>query len=168
MGTIGCTMRILIMSRTLCILAVIMLATFVRAEIVLPAIPTPSQQFAAEELRKYAGDQQQSIRITTLADSYRMLENAGVRFLAPQFDFYHGSAEFIPKQLILQPPRRAEPKLKFRKLYVEEGHSHTTENLKQLIDWMPKARYNTLVVPMDYQGRGRVKWDNWREALTPE
>jgi hypothetical protein len=38
----------------------------------------------------------------------------------------------------------------------------------QLIDWMPKAGYNTLVVPMDYQGRGRVRWDNWREVLTPE
>ena len=26
----------------------------------------------------------------------------------------------------------------------------------------------TLVIPTDYQGHGRVKWDNWRDALTPE
>src|SRR5256885_13618086 len=161
-------MRILIMSKALCILAVVLLATFVRAEIVLPENPTASQQFAAEELHKYAPNSQQSIRVTTLADAYQMLERAGVRFLAPQFDFYHGSAEFIPKQLSLQPVHRAEPKLRFRKLYVEEGHSHTADNLKQLIDWMPKAGYNTLVVPMDYQGRGRGKRGNWREGLTPE
>jgi hypothetical protein len=156
------------MSKALCILAVVLLAMFARAEIVLPANPRPSQQFAAEELQKYAGNPQQSIPVTTLADAYQMLENAGVRFLAPQFDFYHGAAEFAPKELILQPAHRPEPKLKFRKLYVEEGHSHTSDNLKQLIEWMPKAGYNTLVVPMDYQGRGRVKWDNWREVLTPE
>ena len=156
------------MSKTLCILAILLPATFARVEILLPENPTPSQQFAADELRKYAPDSQQSIRVTTLADAYQMLENAGVRFLAPQFDFYHGSAEYLPKHLILQPAHRPEPILKFRKLYVEEGHSQTAENLKQLIDWMPKAGYNTLVIPMDYQGRGRVKWDNWREVLTPE
>jgi hypothetical protein len=33
---------------------------------------------------------------------------------------------------------------------------------------MPKARYNTLQVPLDYGGGGRVRWDNWRQALTPE
>jgi hypothetical protein len=51
---------------------------------------------------------------------------------------------------------------------VEEGKSHTVENLLQLIDWMPKLRYNTLVIPINYQGTNRVKWDNWREKLTPE
>ena len=33
---------------------------------------------------------------------------------------------------------------------------------------MPKARFNTLMVPMDYGGRGRVRWDAWRDALVPE
>jgi hypothetical protein len=60
------------------------------------------------------------------------------------------------------------PSLKYRKLYVEEGKSHTAQNLKQLIDWMPKGRFNTLVIPYNYQGSGRVKWDNWREELIPE
>ena len=89
------------MSKTLSILAILLLATLAKAEILLPENPTPSQQFAAEELRKYAPDSQQSIRVTTLPDAYQMLENAGVRFLAPQFDFYHGSSEFVPKQLTL-------------------------------------------------------------------
>jgi hypothetical protein len=33
---------------------------------------------------------------------------------------------------------------------------------------MPKAGCNVLVIPTDYQNHGRVKWDNWRAALTPE
>ena len=58
--------------------------------------------------------------------------------------------------------------MKFRKLYVEEGHSHTPENLAQLVEWMPKVGFNTLVVPADYQGKGKVKWDTFRERVTPE
>src|SRR6201999_1438743 len=69
---------------------------------------------------------------------------------------------------VLKETEFPEPKFKLRKLYVEEGHSHTEENLKQLIEWMPKVGYNTLVVPMNYQGHGKVMWDNWREVLTPE
>ncbi len=37
-----------------------------------------------------------------------------------------------------------------------------------MIDWMPKRRFNTLVVPLNYAGGGRVMWDNWRKDLTPE
>ncbi len=70
--------------------------------------------------------------------------------------------------LELDGPVVEKPAMKFRKLYVEEGHTHNAENLKQLIEWMSKTRRNTLVVPTDYQGQDRVKWDNWREALTPE
>ncbi len=33
---------------------------------------------------------------------------------------------------------------------------------------MPKVGYNVLVCPMDYGNKGRVKWDSWRAALTPE
>jgi hypothetical protein len=33
---------------------------------------------------------------------------------------------------------------------------------------MPKARFNTLSVPMDYGGTGRVRWDKWRAELSPE
>jgi hypothetical protein len=104
--------------------------------------------------------------------SYKFLDLLGCRFLAPQFNHYNGGAEIIPKTktltLKLDSPSDSDPRLKFRKLYVEEGHSHDIENLKQLAEWMPKVGYNTLVIPTDYQGSGRVKWDNWREQLTPE
>ena len=159
--------------RILLILTILSLAIRARATqtIVLPENPTPSQKFAAEELTRYItqmGGSKDVIRVTTLRDAYQTLEDAGCRFLSPQFDFYNGSAEFVPKSFALKPTHHAEPVLKYRKLYVEEGHSHTVENLKQMIDWMPKAGYNVLVVPMNYQGRGQVMWDNWRDALTPE
>jgi hypothetical protein len=107
-----------------------------------------------------------------LAGTYRLLDEVGCRFLAPQFAHYHGAAEIIPTLKAIAPRLESSlvraPKLKFRKLYVEEGHSHDIESLKQLVEWMPKVGYNTLVIPTDYQGSGRVKWDNWRDALTPE
>jgi hypothetical protein len=56
----------------------------------------------------------------------------------------------------------------WRKKYVEEGISHTAANLAQMVDWMAKARLNVLNCPIDYQHHGRVRWDNWREALIPE
>ena len=46
------------------------------------------------------------------------------------------------------------PKLKFRKLYVEEGLSHDAESLKRIIEWMPKVGYNVLV---DKYGRPVVR-----------
>lgn len=108
----------------------------------------------------------------TLYGAYRLLEEMGCRFLAPELGHYRGSAEVVPRKETVTLPGdlqiKTAPAMKFRKLYVEEGHSHDAENLRQMVEWMPKAGYNTLVVPTDYQGSGRVKWDNWREALTPE
>lgn len=107
---------------------------------------------------------------STLVAAYRFLDALGCRFLAPQFDHYRGSGEIIPHRPTLAIPSDLHAKstaaLKCRKLYVEEGHSHTPENLKQLVEWMPKVGYNTLVVPTNYQGHDRVKWDNFREAVT--
>lgn len=104
--------------------------------------------------------------------AYDLLQRLGCRWLAPQFGFHGAVAEVVPKQsrleIDLKEPILETPKLKFRKLYVEEGHSHNGENLLQMVEWMSKSRENTLVVPIDYQGQGRVVWDNWRKALTPE
>lgn len=103
---------------------------------------------------------------------YRFLENLGCRWLAPGFSFYSGLHQIIPSRERLiwngTTPEVDGPVLRHRKLYIEEGRSHTPENLLQLVDWMPKAGFNVLVAPMDYEGRGRVRWDNWRVALTPE
>lgn len=103
---------------------------------------------------------------------YQFLEKLGCRWVAPGFDFYDGNACFIPRSEVLVYTHGktivARPVLTYRKLYIEEGRSHNIENLIQLLDWMPKARFNVLVSPIDYQGYGRVKWDNWREELIPE
>ncbi len=107
---------------------------------------------------------------STLYAVYQFLDSAGCSFLAPQFSHYKGSAEVVPHSpdISLVHDLHSSPSLSFRKLYVEEGHSHTTNNLKQMVEWMPKVGYNTLVIPTNYQGQGKVKWDNWRDALTPE
>lgn len=104
--------------------------------------------------------------------AYSFLGRSGCKFLAPTFEHYRGTAEIVPTKndLTFRQPKRTsnKPALAFRKLYIEEGHSHTIDNLKQMAEWMPKLGYNCIVVPTDYQGAGRVKWDNWREELAPE
>jgi hypothetical protein len=102
---------------------------------------------------------------------YRLLEQLGCRFLAPHLDLYAGSGEVVPRAMDLSIPvsrTRSEPVMAYRKIYVEEGRSHDEASLRQIVEWMPKAGYNVLVVPMDYQNEGTVRWDNWRAALTPE
>lgn len=193
--------------------------------IVMPAKPSPAEEFAARELQRYLATMSgaqfeitskpcpQSIVVCrrdsvpasahlppgmaqlptegywlgirdgrvfvvgadgrgTLYAVYDLLERLGCRWLAPALAFYQGAHQVVPKNerlvLSLHGDIFEKPVLKYRKLYVEEGHSHTTENLLQMIDWMPKRRFNTLVVPLNYGGRGRVMWDNWRRALTPE
>ena len=103
---------------------------------------------------------------------YAFLQQLGCRWIAPDYVFFEGSSRHIPSFSDLVYCHQGDfvdkPEMKYRKFYVEEGKSHNVENLLQLIDWMPKLRYNTLVIPIDYQGSNRVKWDNWREKLTPE
>jgi hypothetical protein len=103
---------------------------------------------------------------------YDFLDRLGCKWLAPNYDFYAGYSEFVPRKSELiyvhRPDVIEKPAMKYRKLQVEEAYSHTTHTLLQMIDWMPKLRFNTLVVPVDYQGCGYVRWDFWRDKLTPE
>lgn len=105
--------------------------------------------------------------------SYDLLTRLGCRFIAPQLSFYSaGEAEHVPRSATLVyrgATRVAEhPVFAMRKLNVEEGLSHDSASLRAIVAWMPKARFNTISVPMDYGGGGRVKWDNWRLSLTQE
>ena len=108
----------------------------------------------------------------TLYAVYAFLQQAGCRWFAPNFDFYGAAGgEFVPTNAsfaVNDLDIREKPAFRWRKKYVEEGRSHTTENLKQLIDWMAKARFNVFDCPLDYQHEGRTKWDNWRQSLIPE
>jgi|GEM_PF-519957 len=102
---------------------------------------------------------------------YDFLEQLGCRWIAPAFSFYKGASEFIPSTAQLSfkgADRYRSPRFKYRKLCIEEGLTHTIENLQELIDWMPKLGFNTFMTPLDYGGSGRVKWDNWRRDITPE
>jgi hypothetical protein len=104
--------------------------------------------------------------------AYDFLKQLGCCWLAPQFSFYNGFAEYVPYKPVLEyeagADRYEHPAFTFRKLDVEEGRSHNLANLKQMIEWMPKVRLNTFMVPLNYQGSGKVQWDNWRNELVPE
>lgn len=109
---------------------------------------------------------------TTLNATYEFLRLFGCRWLAPRFDHYKGTSEYVPSKRTIEYAQSApfvhSARFGIRKLYVEEGRSHDAQNLLQLVDWMPKARYNMLVIPLNYQGGDRVMWDNWREKVGPE
>lgn len=108
----------------------------------------------------------------TLYAVYDFLNRLGCQWIAPDFTFYNGAAEYIPKKTTLYYKTLGhvdeQPRFTYRKLDVDQGRSHNAKNLKKIIDWMPKLRFNTLQVPLDYRGNGKVKWTNWREGLTPE
>jgi len=108
----------------------------------------------------------------TLFAAYALLERLGCRWFAPRFSFYaEAGAERVPHSpnLKLNDGQFTErPAMRYRAKYVEEGRTHTPENLPALVDWMAKTRQNVFCCPMDYGGAGRVRWDRFREALVPE
>lgn len=103
---------------------------------------------------------------------YGMLNHLGCRWPVPALPCYGAAHEYIPHPaklvFALRDTVTQSPAMAFRKLDVEEGRSHTAASLLALIDWMPRCGFNTLMVPLDYGGMGRVRWDNWRKVLTPE
>jgi hypothetical protein len=104
----------------------------------------------------------------TLFAAYDLLEKFGVRYFAPEFEYYDEFAEYVPanSSLIIDAINVVEePDFQFRRKYVEEGWSHTSENLIEMIDWMAKQKQNVLVVPYDYIAQGNTRWDDFREDL---
>lgn len=103
---------------------------------------------------------------------YDFLGRFGCLWFAPDFEIYSGNAEFVPKisDLIYDTKDAItkRPAFSFRTIDVDGGRTHNAENLKKLIEWMPRAGYNNLRFPVDLNGNGRVKWDRWREQLIPE
>ncbi len=107
----------------------------------------------------------------TLYAVYDLLEEIGCRWYAPDFSFYgRTGGELIPKLSSINLPRLDKvehPSFKYRKIDVDEGWTYTIKNMKELIDWMAKARLNVFCYPMDMFHQGRVSWDSVRQALTP-
>ncbi len=108
----------------------------------------------------------------TLYGAYALLEKLGCRWFAPNFDFYSpASGERVPRissPAIDQLDQISKPSFQYRPLYIEEGQSHTPQNLVQTVDWMAKVHLNLLNAPVDYEHWGRTKWDNYRSTLVPE
>ncbi|GLC23643.1 DUF4838 domain-containing protein [Roseisolibacter agri] len=104
--------------------------------------------------------------------AYDLLERLGCRWLAPALAFHQGAHELVPRRATLVytgPATVAErPRFAIRKVDVSEGMSHDSASLRAIVAWMPKLRFNTLMAPQDFGGSGRVTWDRWRDALTPE
>ena len=102
---------------------------------------------------------------------YDFLERLGCLWLAPDFSFYNGNNEFVPGGKDIYFPSDVKitekPVFKHRKLDLAEGRSLDVESLGKMIDWMPKARLNTLMVPLNMNRSGRMVWDNYR-MLVPE
>ncbi len=108
----------------------------------------------------------------TLYAVYDLLREIGCRWYAPDFAFYgKAGGELVPKLTGINLPRLDKvehPSFKYRKIDVDEGCTYTIKNMKELIDWMAKARLNVFCYPMDMFHQGRVAWDSVRQALTPE
>jgi len=108
----------------------------------------------------------------TLYAAYDLLARLGCKWLAPKFAFYDGEAEFVPRVRTLEYRAAGEvrerPVFAIRKLDMAGARSHDIETLRRIVEWMPKLRFNTLMVSMVSGVGGDKSWDDWRAALTPE
>jgi hypothetical protein len=107
----------------------------------------------------------------TLYAVYELLERLGVRFFAPEFQFYEGNHEHVPERptVEVEPATVVKaPDVQYRRKYVEEGRSHTAATLAATVDWMAKTRHNVFVCPTDYRDYGITRWADWRADLVPE
>lgn len=104
--------------------------------------------------------------------AYDLLARLGCRWLAPELSFYQGAAELVPHEATLVYESRGDvserPVFAIRKLDMAEARSHDLESLRKIVEWMPKLRFNTLMVPMGTGASSGKTWDDWRAALTPE
>ncbi|MFC6704268.1 DUF4838 domain-containing protein [Flexivirga alba] len=104
--------------------------------------------------------------------AYAALEQLGVGFFAPSFAYYQGTSEVVPKHSTINLPAQAatlsSPSFSLRRKDIEEGWSINDGDVAALVDWMAKARFNTLVFPYDYYGAGVTVYDDFRTVVRPE
>ena len=106
----------------------------------------------------------------TLYAAYRFLESLGVRFYAPEFCFYEGNAEKVPKKstITVSPMNISEtPSYEYRALDMGECTSCTISTVAAEVDWMAKNGMNYLAFPIDAPS-GFNGWDQFRDQLAPE
>ncbi|HEX6536050.1 MAG TPA: DUF4838 domain-containing protein [Gemmatimonadaceae bacterium] len=104
--------------------------------------------------------------------AYDLLARLGCRWLAPAFDYYQGESEIIPRAPTLVYRATGDvverPTFAIRKLDMAGARSHDVETVRKIVAWMPKLRFNTLMVSMVSGIGGHTSWDDWRAPITPE
>lgn len=108
---------------------------------------------------------------SVLYAAYDLLEQLGVRFIAPQYAFYAGAAEYVPQVTdlaVAEQDRYEVAVMRYRRKFVTVGYSHSANTLQQLVDWMAKTRHNCITIPADNHNWHLQRWQDWRGALLPE
>ena len=104
--------------------------------------------------------------------AYDLLERLGCEWLAPEFDYYHGAGEIVPRRATLVYAAEGDvterPAIATRILDVGQAASYDVETLRLLAAWLPKLRFNAVRFPTNHGGGGRAQWDRWRAAIAPE
>lgn len=99
---------------------------------------------------------------------YGFLGHLGCVWLAPDFSFYNGHSEFIPRLRDLrynyQNDIREQPAFAFRKIDAT-GRNTDLKSLIAIIAWLPKLGFNTVQIPF---GKSGAKWEKWRREVIPE
>ncbi|MFB6219014.1 MAG: DUF4838 domain-containing protein [Halobacteriaceae archaeon] len=104
---------------------------------------------------------------------YAFLESQGVRFFAPDYEFYEGHHEHVPAAGTVTADAGAveAPDWAYRSKLLGGGVSHDADSLAALVDWMAKARLNIFFCRTEVRTPGGLLlngWDMWREDLRPE
>lgn len=98
---------------------------------------------------------------------YDFLEKAGCIWAAPDYDCFEGRAELVPSIPSLKVPVPSKyigsTLSPYRKLYITSG-DRSAEEMKALIEWMPKVKYNIIA----YKMQGPDRWELWKESMLPE
>jgi len=99
---------------------------------------------------------------------YGFLGHLGCVWLAPDFSFYNGHSEFIPRlrdlRYTYQSEIREQPVFAFRKIDAT-GRNTDLKSLIAIIAWPPKLGFNTVQIPF---GKSGAKWEKWRREVIPE
>jgi hypothetical protein len=109
----------------------------------------------------------------TLSAVYEVLKTQGVRFFAPDYEFYDGHHEHVPERatVVVEESVARAPDWAYRSKLLGGAVSHDADSLAALADWMAKAGLNIFFcrsVAGSETGFALNTWDMWREEVVPE
>jgi hypothetical protein len=109
----------------------------------------------------------------TLSAVYELLEAQGVRFFAPDYEFYEGHHEHVPEAetVVADLETVVAPDWAYRSKLLGGAISHDADSMAALVDWMAKAGLNIFFCRSVAGSEGGFElnaWDMWREDVVPE